>query len=78
MISAFADSVGIKLKSKDDTALMMTGNLADMIDKINDLQLEYIKRHDPEPATGSKKKKKSTVKDQQYNFDDKIPLADCI
>ena len=55
LLSAFIDSLGNKLKSKDDTALMMTGNLPDMIDKINGLQGEYLRAHEQPPQKKSKK-----------------------
>ena len=43
LLRVFEDSLGTKLKSSDENALNMTGNLPDYIEKINKIQEQYLR-----------------------------------
>ena len=65
--------MGTKLTTSDDTTLTMTGNLPDMIDRLNEMQEKYIRIAAEELKPPRKVQKMNTI-----DWYREIPVADCI
>ena len=72
LVRVFQDTRGQKIDQEDDTDLMMTGNINDYAQKLNEIQERYINKLKSE----KEHKMELQRKDQARTLD--IPMWDCI